>query len=257
MDPEFSQRYRELYERHWWFRAREKLIIEFLRRQQPSKGWKTILDVGCGDGLFFRELQRFGEVDGIEPISEVISPNNPFRQRIYVGSFDESFQPRKRYLLILMLDVLEHVDAPVAALRHALSLLEPEGFLLITVPAFRLLWTSHDELNHHYTRYTKASFNCVAEEAGIEIVQERYLFTWVFLAKLAARVKESLLGAKPTIPRVPPSGLNRLLYSVSRLEEKFLRSLPVPLGSSLLIFARAASNGASDQAKAIRRLDRQ
>jgi 2-polyprenyl-3-methyl-5-hydroxy-6-metoxy-1,4-benzoquinol methylase len=249
LEPEFSQRYRELYERHWWFRAREELIIEFLRREQPPKGWKTILDVGCGDGLFFRELQRFGDVEGIEPVAEVITPNNSFKQRIYIGSFDESFQPRKRYLLILMLDVLEHVEAPIAALHHALSLLEPDGFLLITVPAFQLLWTSHDELNHHYARYTKASFHCVAEKAGIEILQERYLFAWVFLAKLAARVKECLLGSRPTIPRVPPSGLNRLLYCVSRLEEKLLRSLPVPVGSSLLIFARAASNGTSNPQK--------
>jgi SAM-dependent methyltransferase len=243
MDPEFSQRYRELYESHWWFRAREELIIKFLRRKQPPEGWGTILDVGCGDGLFFRELAQFGDVEGIELAGDVISPNNPFRNRIHIGPFDETFQPGKKYSLILMLDVLEHLSEPVAALRNAVSLLQPGGSLLITVPAFRALWTSHDELNYHFTRYTKASFGEVAEQAGLKTAESRYLFYWLFLAKLAVRAKESLFGSRPSIPGIPASGVNRLLFWVSRMEDEILGGLPIPLGSSLLVFGGASANG--------------
>lgn len=243
MDPEFSQRYRELYERHWWFRAREELIIKFLRRNQPPGGWGTILDVGCGDGLFFRELAQFGDVEGIEVSADVISPDNPYRHRIHIGPFDKTFQPDKKYSLVLMLDVLEHLAEPVEALRIALSHLQPNGSLLITVPAFKALWTSHDELNYHFTRYTKATFNRIAENAGMKTAESRYLFYWLFPVKLAVRGKESLFGSTPKIPGIPPSGLNRMLYWVSRLEEELLGRFPVPLGSSLLIFGRAASNG--------------
>ena len=122
MDPEFSQQYRQLYETHWWFRAREELILNILRREQPRDGWQSILDVGCGDGLFFSALQQFGHVEGIEPVAEVVSPDNPFKQDIHIGSFDANFQPGKKYGLILMLDVLEHLDDAVGALRHALAL---------------------------------------------------------------------------------------------------------------------------------------
>jgi SAM-dependent methyltransferase len=245
LDPEFSQSYRELYENHWWFRIREQLIVEILRRRQPPGGWKTILDVGCGDGLLFRQLKQFGEVEGIEPLAEVVSPDNPFRQNIHIGSFDKSFQPGKQYSLILMLDVLEHMEEPVEALRHAISLLQPGGSLLITVPAFRMLWTSHDRLNDHFTRYTKASFEQVAEKAAIKVVEARYLFFWLFFAKLAVRAKERLAGSQPTIPKVPPPALNRVLYWVSRLEEKILGKLPVPMGSSLLIIGEAAASADS------------
>jgi SAM-dependent methyltransferase len=242
LDPKFSQRYRELYENHWWFRAREQLIIEFLRRKQPPGGWKTILDVGCGDGLFFRELMQFGDVEGIEAAADVISPSNPFRQRIHIGRFDETFQPGKKYSIILMLDVLEHLPAPVDALRKAISLLQPGGSLLITVPAFRTLWTSHDQLNYHFTRFTKASFSRVAGEAGMKIVETRYLFFWLFLAKLAVRAKECFFGSKPAVPIVPAPGLNRLLFWASSLEEKLLGGLPIPVGSSLLVFGEPAAS---------------
>jgi SAM-dependent methyltransferase len=239
LDPEFSRHYRELYEKHWWFRAREELIIKLLRRKQPPGGWGTILDVGCGDGLFFDELMQFGDVEGIEPAKEAIRPNNPFRQRIHIGSFDENFQPGKQYSLILMLDVVEHLPAPVQALRHAISLLQPEGRLLITVPAFLALWTSHDQLNYHFTRFTKASFSQIAKEAGITIVESRYLFFWLFFAKLAVRAKESLLGSKLAIPGVPAHGVNRLLFWACSVEEKLLGRFPIPLGCSLLVFGEA------------------
>jgi SAM-dependent methyltransferase len=241
LDPEFSQHYRDLYENHWWFRAREELIVKFLRREQPPGGWKTILDIGCGDGLFFDKLMQFGDVEGIEPAKEVIRSKNPFRQRIHLAKFDESFQPQKHYSLILMLDVLEHLPAPVEALRHAISLLQPGGSLFITVPAFKTLWTTHDELNNHFTRFTKASFRRVADEAGMKIVETRYFFFSVFLAKLAVRAKECIFGAKPAIPIVPAPGLNRLLFSAASLEEKLLGILPIPVGSSLLVFGQAVA----------------
>lgn len=239
MDREFSKRYRELYEKHWWFRVREQAILQLLRRRQPSGGWKTILDVGCGDALFFPELSRLGEVEGVEPVGEIIGPENPFRERIHVGPFDESFEPRKRYSLILMLDVLEHLEDPVAALRRTISLLEPGGSLLITVPAFRLLWTSHDTLNDHFTRYTEAGFRRVAELAGMKIAESRYMFFWLFLAKLGVRAKEAILGSQPGIPKVPPPAMNKLLFWISRIEERVLGALPVPFGSSLLVFGGA------------------
>ena len=250
MDRNLIQHYRELYDNHWWFSVREQVLLEVLRRRQPPGGWKTILDVGCGDALFFPELMRLGDVEGVEPVADAIGPDNSFRNRIHIGLFDESFHPDKRYSLILMLDVLEHLKDPVAALRQAISLLEPGGSLLVTVPAFRLLWTSHDTLNDHFTRYTKADFHIVAERASMKISEARYLFFWLFLAKLGVRFKEMVFGSKPTVPRVPPSGLNRFLLWVSRLEEKVLGKLPIPLGSSLLVFGGANSGGTLSQSQA-------
>lgn len=235
MDPEYGKRYRELYERHWWWRAREEAVLDVLSHHLGSRTDLQILDVGCGDGLFFNRLQQFGDVEGIEPAADLVDLHGSHRARITVAPFDESFCPGKRYSLILMLDVLEHLDRPAGALRHALSLLEPGGLLLVTVPAFPMLWTSHDILNQHRTRCTKSSFRSMAAQAGMRILEARYFFLWLFFAKLLVRGMEGLLGARPEIPKAPAPWLNGLLWKLSRSENRIALAFSLPFGSSLLV----------------------
>lgn len=234
MDLAYGQAYRELFEKHWWWRARTELIVDALREFRPQQGWKRILDVGCGDGLFFDRLAEFGEVEGVEPSAEVLTPNNRHRSMIYSCPFDQNFQPGKAYSLILMLDVLEHLEDPVSALRYAMDLLTPDGILLITVPAFMSLWTNHDRLNHHFTRYTKRTFGRVADQAGFQIQRERYFYHWTFPVKAGLRTLESLFPWKPEPPKIPSGWINEALFWISRIEQKTLSALPIPFGTSLL-----------------------
>jgi len=238
LDRDYGDRYRDLFETHWWWRARNEYIVETLRRYRPAAGWTTILDIGCGDGLFFGRLKEFGEVEGVEPSPELVSPGNADRNRIHICPFDEHFTPGKQYSLILMLDVLEHLERPVAALRHALKLLEPEGTLVATVPAFRVLWTDHDLVNHHQTRYTKKSFRAVANGTGLDIEEERYLYHWIFPVKLGLRLAEQALPLKAKLPKPSKGWINECLYRMSRLEQMTLSRLRIPLGSSLLVVGK-------------------
>ena len=244
MDVRYRAGYRELYQNHWWWRAREAIILETLRRSEPPGGWGTVLDVGCGDGLFFDRLSELGEVDGIEPDGAFVSDTGRHRQRIHLAPFDEHFRPGKTYSLVLMLDVLEHLPDPVAALGHALALLGPGGALLITVPAFNLLWTNHDVINGHVTRYTKRSFRELARRAGLHLELERYFFCWTFPVKLATRVVERKLALEPSIPTVPPRWMNQALYRLCRLEQKTLGRLTIPFGSSLMVLGTKAGSRA-------------
>ena len=238
MDRDYGDRYRDLFETHWWWRARTEYIVETLKRYRPAAGWTTILDIGCGDGLFFSRLKEFGEVEGIEPSPELVSPDNADRNRIHICPFDEHFTPGKQYSLILMLDVLEHLERPVAGLRHALELLEPGGTFVATVPAFRMLWTNHDVVNHHQTRYTKKSFRAVANDAGLDIDEERYLYHWTFPIKLGVRLAEQALGLKAKPPKASKGWVNESLFRISRLEQMTLSRLSVPFGSSLLVVGK-------------------
>ena len=235
MDDTYARSYRVLYERHWWWRAREELLLSEIGRLDRQRPIRSVLDVGCGDGLFFDALSTFGTVEGVEPLGHLIPTDAPYRDRIHVGPFDDTYAPRKRFDLILMLDVLEHLDDPAAALRHGLQLLEPGGRLLVTVPAFNLLWTRHDDLNDHVTRYTKASFSTLARESSYEIWEARYFFHWLFLGKLLVRMLERVSRRLPSSSALPWAPLNAALVALCRVEHALTRYLPVPFGSSLLV----------------------
>lgn len=239
MLPEYGRQYRALYEEHWWWRARERWIVGALERHRPARGWGAALDVGCGDGLFFDRLAALGcAVEGVESDADLVDPAGAHRDRITVAPFDASFQPGKRYSLLLMLDVLEHLHDPLGALRHATALLEPDGVFLATVPAFMALWTTHDALNQHVTRYTRSRLRALAARAGLRVERACYFFHWMVAPKLAQRAAEALTRARPRAPRVPPRWINRSLYALSALEQRTLGALPIPFGSSLLLVGR-------------------
>lgn len=238
MRDDYLKLYRELYQQHWWWRAREKLILKTLRAQQPPGGWKRILDVGCGDGLLFDQLMPLGEVEGVEPSAASVSEHGPHRSRIHICPFDKNFQPDKEFTLILILDVLEHLADPAAALGRALALLGHGGMVLVTVPAFNMLWTNHDTINEHVTRYTRRTFRQLARQAGLEIQAERYFFQWLFPVKLATSILEGVMAPQPRPARVPPTWINTLLYLLSRLEQNTWGKLPWTFGSSLMVWGR-------------------
>jgi SAM-dependent methyltransferase len=235
MDAGYARRYSQLYAQHWWWRAREAFIVAQLRRLRPPSGWARILDVGCGDGLFFPRLRELGAVvEGVEPDPATLTHAPPGRGDIHVQPF-ETFAPASRYALILMLDVVEHVPDAEAFLRHALELLEPGGTLLVTVPAFALLWTNHDVVNHHVRRYTKRTFAALAARVGMRVDRSRYFFHGLFFAKLAVRAVERVRRPAPAPAAVPPRWINRGAYLACRLEQRLCDRMPPPFGSSLLV----------------------
>lgn len=246
MDPVYARNYRELYDSHWWWRARESFILKALRDLEPQGSWGRILDVGCGDGLFFEALSSFGQVEGIEPDPKALTSGCSWRDRIYVQPFDRAFRSEKAYGLVLMLDVLEHLQNPHEALEVAFSLLEPGGMIVLTVPAFLSLWTSHDDLNRHQTRYTVRRLRDVVERAGGRVRTSRYFFQWTTLPKLAAHVKEKIFPIAASTPRIPPPWLNRAMLALSLSEQKVLGPLRVPFGSSILLAAEKATSSSAD-----------
>lgn len=232
MDPSYAQRYRDLATRHWWWRARNDSVREVASRLLGERQDAAILDIGCGDGVLFPFFSQFGDVEGIEPDAGVVSEASPWRQRIQIRPFDESFSPGRRFDLIVMLDVLEHLEDPRRALGHVRELLQDDGRVLVTVPAFQLLWTHHDELNHHFRRYTKPALSSVAQSAGLKVLESWYEFQWLFFAKLVERARERLAGPSPP-EEVPGDRLNDALYRACRAERRLTGRI-MPFGSSLL-----------------------
>jgi SAM-dependent methyltransferase len=240
MDPAYARSYRMLYEQHWWWRAREELLVDTIRKVAGGRRDLRILDVGCGSGLFFDRLGEFGTTLGVEPDPLLATADARHRDRIHIGDLS-TLPPNDGFDLILFLDVLEHMESPEPALAHALSMLHHGGRAVITVPAFQLLWSSHDEINHHRRRYTASSLTGLIRSAGGRVERVRYFFHWTFPVKLGVSLLERIRG--PGGPeRLPPDLLNRSLYALSRLEERLLGPLRLPFGTSLLAICSKAQD---------------
>lgn len=236
MEAEYSAAYVHLYRKHWWWRVREQILIEKIRQILSKTPADTkILDVGCGAGLFFDALEKFGHVEGIESDRRAIEQSGQWRSRIHLGEID-SYRPEYSFDLILFLDVLEHVQRPDQLLRRAADLLTPTGRILATVPAFNWLWTSHDDLNHHQKRYSAMQIRGLMNEAGLTTVETSYLFQSLIVPKLLVRAREALVTSATRLPQVPATRVNVALQVWCRWEYAIAGWLP--FGSSVMAVAQ-------------------
>lgn len=234
MESTYAKQYRTLYEEHWWWRARERHVLDIIRTfDLPPEA--AILDIGCGDALFFPALSAFGTPFGIEPDAALLS-NHRWRDHIWNVPFDKNFQIDQRFDLILMLDVIEHINDDRSALFQAAKLLKPGGKILVTVPAMMSLWTYHDTLNQHHRRYTRSNLLSLFQSAELVCTSCRYYFIWTALPKALIHAKERLLGPPQTNAQtmIPAAPINALLTHFSYKEHRLLHAIPVPFGSSLI-----------------------
>ena len=233
MEAAYATNYTRLYREHWWWRVRERILLDKVRQLLPGRLPRPrILDIGCGAGVFFDALEPIGDLEGIESDPSAVEQSGRWRSRIHIGELDDAFTPDQAFDLILLLDVLEHVARPEDVLRRATKILAPGGWLLATVPAFDWLWTSHDELNHHVKRYSAGELRNLVSDAGLKVVETSYLFQSLLLPKLIMRAKEALTPSQREIPSIPSPAVNHMLQAWYRSEYAIAGWLP--FGSSVM-----------------------
>jgi len=153
-------------ERHWWYRGRRRVIRAELGRL-PLPARADILDAGCGSGRTMQELAGYGAVQGVE-LSE--SAVEVARARgvgeVVIGRLEELPWPEESFDLITCLDVIEHTPDDRLTLAELRRVCRVGGYLLVTVPAYPLLWSEHDVANHHFRRYSRSSLRSAARGAG-------------------------------------------------------------------------------------------
>jgi SAM-dependent methyltransferase len=245
---DYAQGYRLLWEHHWWWRSREAYLLGWIGRlhRRAPRSRLRILDVGCGDGLFFERLEAFGPVEGLEPDANVVTDPR-WRDQIRPAALGEPSAAvrEKSYDLVLMLDVLEHIADDREALRAARSAVRPGGHLLLTVPALGWLWSRHDEVNDHFRRYNRSLLVALLRDAGFKVETVRYFFVWTVAPMLVRRwVSRPRAGragrpARDAAVSIPPTPVNKLLTLASRGEHALGNLIRWPIGSSLLALARA------------------
>jgi hypothetical protein len=173
--------------RHWYYRSKAAA----LRRMVGGLGPRRILDVGAGSGFFSRHLlaeagaQSALCVDiGYAGDRDDDEGGKPVLYRRDTGPTDCD--------LVLMMDVLEHVDDDRGLVRHYAAKVPAGAHFLATVPAFRFLWSGHDVFLEHKRRYRLGEIEAAMRDAGLDVVRGAYYFGFVF--PLAAAVRLATRG---------------------------------------------------------------
>ena len=224
---------------HWWYRARRDILADYLARWAGLPGDARILEIGCGTGHNLPMLAKFGEIDAIE-IDETARAFASERLGKPVGTAPlpelHGVQPGS-YDLVAVLDVIEHVEDDVAALKAIATALKPGGKILITVPAHQWMWSAHDVVNHHKRRYSKRGFEALLVKAGLQGRKLGYFNSLLFPVAVAARFAGKLMGKDDSDDSPPAKPLNALFEGIFRLERHMVGRMPLPPGLSLIALA--------------------
>jgi SAM-dependent methyltransferase len=242
MDRDYELQTHRAEDRHWWYRGR-RTVLNRVIKDLGLPEHARILDAGCGSGRNMVELSRYGTVSAIElsPASVALARERHAGE-VVEGSVLEMPYADASFELAASLDVIEHLEDDVAALRELRRVVAPGGALLATVPAYQWLWSGHDEINHHFRRYTRASLARVGEQAGWREVRTTYFNSLLLPIAILLRVLERF-SRRPTESSldlwVPPEPMNWLLERPLALEAALIaRGGRIPAGLSLLTVFR-------------------
>jgi SAM-dependent methyltransferase len=224
---------------HWWYTARRDILHDYIAREANLPERARILEIGCGTGHNLVMLAQFGEVDAIEidpaareiatkrlgkPVSASPLPGLPGIER---GTYD----------MVAVLDVVEHIEDDVAALKAMKDCLKPGGKILIAVPAHQWMWSAHDVVNHHHRRYSKKTLKAAIAAAGLEPRKLGYFNSLLFPLAAAARIAGRMTGRDDSDDSPPPGPVNKLFEAIFRMERHLVGRVPLTPGVSILTLA--------------------
>lgn len=200
---------------HWYYCCKAAAT----RRLLGDAPIRRILDVGAGSGFFSHHLLTHTDaheawcVDISYPAdSSATTAGKPVHYRRGIDNIDAD--------LVLLMDVLEHVDDDLALLRSYVDKVPSGSRFLMTVPAFQFLWSGHDDFLEHKRRYTLAQFETLAGDAGLTVQRGAYYFGAVF--PIAAALRLLPQGSREAPPQSQLKRhhplVNSVLKTLCRLE---------------------------------------
>lgn len=194
-----------------------------------------ILEIGSGYGTFSERLASFGRLVTSEPSPDAVA----LLRRRFAGHANvevleadaASAAAGRAYDAIVAINVLEHIADHTAVIGALGDAVRPGGTLAIYVPAFESLYGAFDARVGHIRRYTRSQLRALLQDAGLDVVEARYVNS---LGALAWFVTVRVLGATPT-RQWSAQLYDRAVVPVLRPLER--RVLP-RVGQSLLCIAR-------------------
>jgi hypothetical protein len=190
--------------RHPWERARLSFVSSLIADHVGLRDGDVAIDVGCGDTFVVDALARQHGGVRFHAVDSAFTPSmiDLYRSRLTTtnvalsASLDD-VRPGRPVGLVLLMDVIEHVPDDREFLRDLLArgLVGPETRVLITVPSYPALFSSHDRFLGHYRRYNRRSLQTLFDEVGLTAIEEGHFFSTLLAPRLLQMLRERLWRA--------------------------------------------------------------
>lgn len=240
MDADLYDQLRRVEDNHWWFQARRYIVTSLITRYLGDSAPLRICDIGCGTGGNLAAFADKHEVVGIEKYEQGVEfARRRLGDRVQIGQLPNGIElPNHSFDVVLLLDVLEHIEDDTLSAQRAVSLLRKGGIVVATVPANPWLYSQYDVRLHHYRRYSKSQFRQLWTGAKLELLS--YYNSLLFPPAAAVRVVNRLFPSRDATNdlEVPSPLINPILAAIMKRESLVLGRIPVPFGLSLIAVAR-------------------
>lgn len=232
--------YEKMYkfeEKYWWWIGKREIVKSILVKLKLNS--TNILDVGCGTGFNLTYLEKYGNVIGLDFSENALNFCKLRKNKNLIQANAENI-PFKNdvFSLIIILDLLEHLNDN-KTLKELHRILKTDGYLIITVPAFKFLCSKHDKALHHKRRYNKLQLKNVLESNNFVIKNISYWNFFLFLPIVITRLIKKNIHIKyqeiTTDVKKLPNIVNKFLTSILWVENYILsHGINLPFGISIV-----------------------
>jgi SAM-dependent methyltransferase len=221
---------------YWWHVAKRSLAIDLLQRWFPPPA--RLIEAGIGGGANLLAFHDLGyQVTGFDLMPESVAHAQSLGLHdTHVHDVGEPWPVHAGVAdVVVMLDVIEHVPDAPGVLRNAAETLNPDGGILVTVPALPALMGPWDRMLGHHRRYTGRMLREHATAAGLRLA---WLSSWNAFSLPPALLIRTLekLGRRERSAEFPPVSprLNALLIAVARVERRLISTTGLFPGLSMV-----------------------
>jgi 2-polyprenyl-3-methyl-5-hydroxy-6-metoxy-1,4-benzoquinol methylase len=202
---------------HWYYRAK----LAALHRMLPAEGHNRILDVGAGSGFFAESLLQSTNARAATCVDPGYPENRDDARTGKPLLFRRSVD-RSDADLVLLMDVIEHVEDDVGLVREYVEKVSPGTRFVVSVPAFMWLWSGHDVFLGHYRRYTLDDIERVIRAAGLTVESGCYFYGIVLPIGALSRLRQQD-EMRSQMRQFGPL-LNTMFWLACRAELSFFRA---------------------------------
>ena len=241
MHPDEYRKMAAAEDQLWYYQALHRHVVRSVESGNKATPL-SLLDAGCGTGGLLRRLHAAYpgmQLSGLDfsPVACSLARERAPAQ-IFEGSITAMPFANAAFDIVVSCDVVCQVADDTQAVREIFRCLKPGGIAVLTMPAYRWMYSYHDQAVSNLRRYSRGELNSLLGGSGFRIITSTY-WNMLLLPLVILRRKFFPPKSQESDVKMNSAPAERVLNGIMQLEHGWLRGGGrMPFGNSVLTVAR-------------------